>query len=419
MMIYNNMLRKNENGATAVYAAVVLAMLLMFAALSIDVNYLYGVRNELHNAADAGSLAGASTLFKSDGTLNRQGAIDEATRIASSNKTGSQDVVEITAQTGHWSFASKTFTANENTTQTNWQERSFGELDLDTDFINAVRVYTARSDTPSFFAKILGFDQFFVSTDAVAYIGFAGTLYPAELDQPIAICEDSILDPETKQYNCNMGRMLNSGGNPATSMTAMWTNFTQDPCSTANNSDMADLTDDCDATNPNTVTFGEGMGTQNGVQDNILGNVTDCWEAYADSDGDGKPDRFWPLMLPVIRCGIDNTCSPLVGAVEVNVVWIQYKNDPWTQMNEVPTVMEDWSCTTTDTLAARQECWKDFVDHFNLQNANGDPLTDEEYEEMYQKKNIFFLPSCEDHKPTGGTGGANYGVLARIPVLVE
>ena len=30
---------------------------------------------------------------------------------------------------------------------------------------------------------------------AVAYIGFAGTMAPAEVDQPIAICKEAITDP--------------------------------------------------------------------------------------------------------------------------------------------------------------------------------------------------------------------------------
>jgi hypothetical protein len=35
------------------------------------------------------------------------------------------------------------------------------------------------------------------------------------------------------------------------------------------------------------------------------------------------------------------------------------------------------------------------------------------------QKTIFILPSCEPHEPSGTTGGENYGVLAKIPVLVK
>lgn len=430
MKIFCNILLWNEKGATAVYAAVVLAMLLGFAALGVDVNYLYGVRNELHNAADGGALAGARKLFDdTTGVLTRDAAIAEATRIATANKTGNEAVVAGTVETGHWSFATKTFTANPATTQTEWEERPSSELDLDPAFINAVRVRADRSDTPSFFAKILGFDDFFVSADAVAYRGFAGTLYPAELDQPIAICKESITDPDDESYSCNMGRMLNSGGNPATANTGGWTNFTQ-PCQTASTPTLRPLI--CAEGNLNELQFGEGIGATNGVQDTTLSDLYDCWEATTDKI------RNWNITLPVIECpdtSVSN-CPKLVGAVNVNVLWIVHGNDP--HYNDVPREMRiadddgalipdgpwavnPWTCaeTETETETDRFNCWKNFVNNFHLANVNGPPQTDADYEEMYQKKNIFFLPDCEVHEPAGGSGGANFGILAKIPKLVE
>ena len=44
-------------------AAIGLLTLLGFAALAIDVGYLFVVRNELQNAADAAALAGAGKLI--------------------------------------------------------------------------------------------------------------------------------------------------------------------------------------------------------------------------------------------------------------------------------------------------------------------------------------------------------------------
>lgn len=416
MIRVNRTLFKNETGATAVYIAIVLAVLLMFTALAIDVNYLYGVRNELHNAADAGSLAGALELFhEDDGTLTRQAAIDEATRIASANETGNQPVAEMTVETGHWSFTNRQFTANPATSQTEWQERPFSELDMDLDFINAVRVQTDRSDTPSFFAKILGIDRFFVSADAVAYIGFAGTLFPGELDQPIAICKESITDPDDS-YSCNMGRMLNSGGNTATHNTGGWTNFTQ-PCDTASASDMRDLV--CADGNTEEVQFGQGIGSTGGVQDSTLSDFYDCW--IEKTGGIYPPIINWELTLPVVECPGNNVsnCAELVGAVTVNVVWMIEQNDPL--YKDVPREMtvnegETWTC---DAATDGFTCWKSFIDYYNLANVDGPPLTDEDYEEMYQNKNIFFLPDCAPHAPTGGIGGENFGILARIPKLVE
>jgi hypothetical protein len=37
----------------------------------------------------------------------------------------------------------------------------------------------------------------------------------------------------------------------------------------------------------------------------------------------------------------------------------------------------------------------------------------------YEDKTIYFLPDCTPHDPAGTSGGENYGILAKIPVLVR
>jgi hypothetical protein len=69
---------------------------------------------------------------------------------------------------------------------------------------------------------------------------------------------------------------------------------------------------------------------------------------------------------------------------------------------------DDWSSDKTNG----QERWDDFVERFNLQNVDGSPAP-------YQKKAIYFLPDCLYHEPVGVTGGDNFGILAKIPVLVK
>jgi hypothetical protein len=32
---------------------------------------------------------------------------------------------------------------------------------------------------------------------------------------------------------------------------------------------------------------------------------------------------------------------------------------------------------------------------------------------------MYFKPNCDPHIPMGGTGGENFGILAKIPVLVK
>ena len=192
---------KDQQGAAAIFVALVIIPLIAFAALAIDIGHLYGVRNELQNGSDAGALAGARNLYNDSGTLVNVGANQIAYDTATANKS-EKVAVEVNdpnsnsgdVQRGHWSFATRTFTPNASTAPVDLWDVTTAELDADPNFINAVRVVTRRSATPatSFFAKIFLPDDFRLSTDAVAYIGFAGTLPPGEADQPIAICGQSL-----------------------------------------------------------------------------------------------------------------------------------------------------------------------------------------------------------------------------------
>jgi len=53
---------KNQRGVTAVVVAIVIAVLMGFVALAVDIGYVAATKNELQNAADAAALAGAWLL---------------------------------------------------------------------------------------------------------------------------------------------------------------------------------------------------------------------------------------------------------------------------------------------------------------------------------------------------------------------
>jgi hypothetical protein len=75
---------------------------------------------------------------------------------------------------------------------------------------------------------------------------------------------------------------------------------------------------------------------------------------------------------------------------------------------KVPTDMDDWHDNNPDG----EKRWQSFVGHFNLKDTDGGPAP-------YQGKAIYFLPSCEETELAGKTGGSNFGILAKIPVLVQ
>jgi len=405
---------RNNHGATVILVAVLMFAFMGVTALALDVGHLYIVRNELQNAADAGALWGAHNLYNEDGTVIQeeanQAAYDAATQNRALSEEGAVAVdlnLETDIQRGHWCFATREFTANDSLVPVDLWGVSMEDLDVNPNFINAVQVVARRQTTPaaSFFARIFGFQNFELSAEAVGYIGFSGRLAPGEADQPIAICMESILR-NGDEYTCTIGRMINSGQDIADSETGGWTSFDQEnPCQGGTNAqEVSSLI--CGGGNPSEITLGE-IATNGGEIQSAFNTLIQCWQEHLSENGNVP----WNLTLPVVECPGNNvtTCQEVVGAVNLNIVWITGAGeDP--QYTQAPTQMGAWS--SDDPNGANR--WASFVSEegFNLRNVDDSPAP-------YAKKSIYFLPDCEDHELTGTTGGENFGVLARIPVLVR
>ncbi len=407
---------KNERGATVVIVSILMAMFIGFAALSVDVGHLYVVHNELQNGADAGALAGARFLYTGDGTAVNPGANTIAYNAAVQNMS-ERSAVEVNlaegdVQRGHWSFATRTFTPNDSLDPVDLFNVSTEELDADLNYINAVKQIVRRENTPiaSYFAVIFGYQGFGQQAQAIAYIGFSGSLDESELDQPIAICEESLLTPDG-EYQCNIGRMINSGQNVETNESGGWTSFNQegDPCSGGTNAnEVKSLV--CDS-NPDPLEYGSPMATSGGEIQSAFNALRSCWEEHINNPENADAQE-WGLLLPVIDCDGNNVspCSQMDGAVKLRIIWITGSGTD-SDYSEVPTSHADWDGSDITDGELR---WDDFVSDngFNLLNANGEGAS-------YAKKSIYFLPSCERQPPEGGTGGTNFGILAKIPVLVH
>jgi hypothetical protein len=319
-------------------------------------------------------------------------------------------------QRGHWSFGTgnlaRGFTPNPSTAVVNLWDVSTADLDANTNFINAVKVTARREDTPiySYFARIFNIESWAMQATAVAYIGFAGALMPQEVDQPIAICKESLLIDG--KYTCSTGRMINSGQNVATSETGGWTDFNQvNACNGGTNaSTVKGLV--CGAGNPEAIQFGVSMATNGGDITSAFGGLYDCWTSKT-----AKTD-LWKLTLPVVECNDNNLgpCNKVVGAVTLNIVWILEKSNKID--DDAPYQMGDgWQNTSPDGITR----WNDFVEHFNLRKPDGEYAfySSDPQSSGFMQKAIYFLPDCTVHEPAGATGGENYGVLAKIPVLVH
>ncbi|HXV21364.1 MAG TPA: TadG family pilus assembly protein [Desulfuromonadales bacterium] len=438
---------KDEGGAVVVLFALLLIVFLSAAALAVDIGHLVVVKNELQNAADAGALAGAGQLyFRADqppvaeseaeiGWVN-PGA-NQSAREAAIRNTSVKVAVEVNnltgdntgdVQRGHWSFWERKFYPLDETAPIDIGSYTEDQLDrMDGQagrpaFINAVRVVTHREGTPapSFFARLLGYENFAMQAEAVAYVGFAGGSFEESVfDQPIAICEESILD-ENGLYSCGKGRMINSASKED-SNTGAWTNFSVGCTDNVNNSDLMGLINypsDCDGSNPMRIPGGVGISVGGGQNDNIFSDIRNC--GGFNPDLGPIRDQPWRLTLPVVDCveGSDTMtgnitgCKKIIGAVTIDIILItrNFPQNEEQKYTDLPTRMQDWDGSSL-TGKAR---WDSFVDHFDLEISPGIPAYDH-----YYAKTIYALPSCEFKEPLGGTGGSNFGVLASIPVLVK
>jgi hypothetical protein len=406
---------KDQRGVIVILVALLILVLIGVAALAIDIGHLLVVRNELQNAADAACLAGARFLYIDHGDNVSPEASETAYQAALANRSESRPV-EVhwnggnagDIERGHWSFASRTFTPSDNEDPVPLWDVSPEELDANPDFINAIRVMTRRQDTPaaSFFARMLGYDSFSAAAEAVAYLGYAGTLGPEEVDQPMAVCKGSVLTDE--KYSCATGRMMTLGELVASQETGGWTDFNQAPgVQEPNPLEVASLV--TRAENPDPILLGRPMAVSGGDIPTAFGLLRARW---ANVTGMDDP---WRVVLPVVECPANHMESPArtVGVIRINILWITDSDDD-PSYHDAPREMEvpHSGVTWVSNDPNGQVRWNSFVRYFNLRDLDGAFVP-------YQKKAVYFLPDCHPQEPRGRTGGGNFGILAKIPVLAK
>jgi hypothetical protein len=187
-----------------------------------------------------------------------------------------------------------------------------------------------------------------------------------------------------------------------------WTDFNQDPYGSGPNPlTVASLV--TQGQNPDPIRLGLPTAVSGGDIPNAFDLLRARWEDVTGSDDP------WGVALPVIECpgnSLDDS-ERMVGAVHINILWITGPNDDPTYTDapremEYPHSGDVWSSGSSDG----QVRWNSFVQSFNLKTVDGSFAP-------YQKKSIYFVPDCHHQTPRGRTGGENFGILAKIPVLAR
>ena len=186
---------KDQRGATAVIVAIMLVVLIGFAAFAVDIGYLYATKNELQNIADAAALAGAGELGHIYGDLTgsaqsyvmdtndkiavrdaAKSVVEEGRNIAGWHNI---DIFDVDILINKWDPAVGVFSSNIYEQPT------------------AVRVIARREGAntavATFFARILGILEVPVGADATAALTAPCVI--AELELPIGLSETPFPDP--------------------------------------------------------------------------------------------------------------------------------------------------------------------------------------------------------------------------------
>jgi Flp pilus assembly protein TadG len=257
---------RRQSGAAAILVAFLMIVFLGIAALALDVGYLYVVRTELQNAADAAALAGAGHLYPRSITgavisvvPPEWGSAEAAANYpqAPANSAGGVTLTDYEVRTGYWNLATGTLSSALGTQ---------GPQDAP-----AVQVTVRRSGGENsgpvnlFFARALGIGTADVSATATAVTACPGVAYPGALF-PIAI-RRSVADRASEFGSRSSTIRIGSDYHYPADDAGQWTSFDVDA------NDVPFIRNLIEHGNPNTVTNLDSIWIQPGTKNTIYNEV--------------------------------------------------------------------------------------------------------------------------------------------------
>ncbi|MFZ3209509.1 MAG: pilus assembly protein TadG-related protein [Geobacteraceae bacterium] len=188
----------NNKGVAFVYIAITLFVLIAFLGLAVDIGYMYVVKGQLQNAADASALAGAAKL---DGTIFtiQNPARTEAIKFADQNKAAGYSVTIASNP------SSNDFNDTNDIRFGYWDGTTFklwGSPGIPSNaVINAIQVRTRRNDTANPNSPQRQVDVFFgqifriinSNWSKMSAVSVATASRPPKSTMNIALCIDSCI----------------------------------------------------------------------------------------------------------------------------------------------------------------------------------------------------------------------------------
>jgi hypothetical protein len=299
--------KKEQRGAIAPLAAIMLVPIMGFAALAIDIGHMMVVRNQLQNAADSAALATAQYMQRNNyvtftapytyttwtsTTLQANPTVQAAVSGYVSKNISDNIVLTIDpAQTsqfdvGYWDFSKST--------------ASFSHSP-GANIPPAVKIVINRNSTVNgavhtFFAGVIGIPSFNMSATAVAVIP-PGPSYTKKNLFPFAISGCIFQNgPPTGTF------ISDSPYGPSSSncYTGQWT-----PLSTSKNesdSYVSDLISKAAAggTSSSSLSIGQSLYMQSGTQANLYQDTNSCSDIGVQKNGKLTPKSCAYQLMPVV-----------------------------------------------------------------------------------------------------------------------
>jgi Flp pilus assembly protein TadG len=306
---------KNNKGVTLILMALMLAVLIVFASLAIDISYMYFTKNQLQVSADSAALAGAALLHQnvsSSDYLIQSPARNKAIEFASKNTATGQPVQLVTDTSSV--TAANTLSNGNDITVGNWNRANSPPYRPGVTPINAIEVKPkkwqglsgSRGPVRLFLGPVfkaleflgINADWTFMETSA-----YAVASRPPRASEFITMCPDfcgACSYPTVCELN--PPRIMSTGPNPPYSDKFAWTTLLSNPTSSSKLEDMI-----CQEL-PFQDVCNENIWSSMGTDQSDLKDFESVFydpqvdSAYKDKDGTGKVIGWWVIVPIVTSC---------------------------------------------------------------------------------------------------------------------
>lgn len=293
-----------QRGAVTPLVALVLPVLIGTAAFAVDLAYVYVVRSEMQNDADAAALAGAHALIDpATGALRWDTAVTQARQAVGLNRAAGHAMSDATVETGYWNLRGVPASLQpQSLTPTVWDAPAVSVT---------LRKQAGENQGPvqTFFARfwdVLGINQ---QVRAVAAPSSPGAVLPGGIF-PLAIAQcmydiywDRSVTPPSPKIDPATGKpyvfKIGSGYHYSSCSSGEWTSLLTD------SNDVSTIRDIVAQGNPLTLEMGQNIWIQPGTKNKLFQVVHDCSAA-----GDRSCEY---VVVPTVTQTDNHALSPITG----------------------------------------------------------------------------------------------------------